>query len=135
MSNLNRIKWIDIPSCGDERGVLTSIESAQDVPFEIKRVFYMHNITADRGGHVHRDTDEVLIAVAGSFTIKLSDDTRSCIYNLNDPTCGLYIPHMLFINMYKFSPDTVGLVVANTHYDRTKRIGSWKEYVRLLNHD
>ena len=93
MSVLDSVKWIDFRSVVDQRGVLTSIEGGVDLPLEIKRIFYMHHITEDRGGHAHTDTDQVVIAAAGCFKMDLSDGTTCRTYELNDPTPGgVYAP-------------------------------------------
>ena len=64
-SVLDAVRWVELPSNVDARGVLTSIEGGQDIPFEIKRIFYMHHIAADRGGHAHIDTEQIVTAAAG----------------------------------------------------------------------
>jgi uncharacterized protein YfaP (DUF2135 family) len=116
----------------DERGVLTSVEGAMDVPFEIKRVFYMHHVITDRGGHAHSDTDQVVIAAAGRFKMDLSNGTNTQTYVLDDPTRGIYTPRMVFIRLYDFSPGAVCLVLASTHYDISKSIRSWEDYLKAM---
>ncbi len=130
MNGLDAVKWLDLPSVTDPRGILTSIESGMDVPFDLKRIFMMHHITAARGGHAHIDTDQVIIAAAGSFTLELSDGTRNRTFDMNDPTQGVYTPRMVFIQFYEVSPDAVCLVLANTHYDMSRSIRSWEEYLQ-----
>lgn len=130
MSVLDPVRWVELPSVKDSRGVLTSVESAADVPFEIRRVFYMHHIAAERGGHAHRDTDQVVIAAAGAFEMRLSDGARSVTYRLDDPARGVYTPRMVFIELRAFSPGAVCLVLASTHYDMGRSIRSWEEYLR-----
>lgn len=132
MSVLDSLRWIDLPSNIDERGVLTSIESRGDTPFTIKRLFYMHHIVTERGGHAHRDTDQIVIAIAGKFKIDFSDSIVTKTYYLRDPTKGLYIPRMVFMRLHDFSPDAVCLVLANTHYDMAKSIRSWDEYIKKI---
>ena len=132
MDLLSTVKWINLPSNTDSRGVLTSIESCIDVPFEIKRIFYMHHIVSDRGGHAHRDTDQVVIALSGRFIIALSDGHTKKIIEMNDPAKGIYIPRMIFIEMYDFSSGAVCGVLASTHYDITKSIRSWGEYAQEI---
>ena len=63
-SGIADVRWIDLPAVTDGRGTLTAIEATQDIPFAIERIFYMHHISADRGGHAHRDTDQVLPTIA-----------------------------------------------------------------------
>ena len=130
-SPLDELRWIDLPSVRDDRGVLTAIEGGRDIPFEIRRLFYMHHVTADRGGHAHRDTDQVIVALAGRFRLELSDGQRSETYTMDDPTRGLYTPRMLFIRLFELSPDAVCLVLASSHYDIGKSIRSWEEYLEV----
>jgi dTDP-4-dehydrorhamnose 3,5-epimerase-like enzyme len=132
MSVLDRVHWIDLPSHGDERGVLTVIEGEQDIPIPIKRIFYVHHVTEDRGGHAHRDTVEVIIAVYGTFQVILSDGDHSHTYDLIDPTRGLYVPPMTFIEMRNFSPGAVCLVVTDTHYDMSKSLRNWEDYLGVV---
>ena len=131
-SAIEGVRWVELPSRVDARGVLTSIEGEIDVPFEIKRVFYMHAIVTDRGGHAHADTDQVVIAAAGHFKMDLSDGTNTQTYVLDDPTRGVYTPRMVFIRLYDFSPGAVCLVLASTHYDISKSIRSWEDYVKAI---
>lgn len=132
MRLLKAVRWVELPSKGDDRGVLTSIESEADVDFEIKRVFYMHGITAERGGHAHTETDQVVIAVSGSLKMDVSDGAATKTFELNDPQRGVYTPRMVFIRLYDFSPGAVCLVLASTHYDITKSIRSWEDYVKAI---
>lgn len=132
MDLLSAVQWISLPSNKDTRGVLTSIESGRDIPFAIKRIFYMHHIVSDRGGHAHRDTDQVVIALSGRFTIALSDGFEKKTFEMDDPTKGIYIPRMIFIEMYDFSPGAVCCVLASTHYDIRKSIRSWEDYRNAL---
>jgi dTDP-4-dehydrorhamnose 3,5-epimerase-like enzyme len=132
MSSLEDVHWIDLPSHRDARGVLTSVESETDIPFTIRRIFYLHHVVTDRGGHAHRDTDQVIIAVSGSLKVDLSDSTGVRTYEICDPTRGLYMPRMIFAKLYAFSPDAACLVLANTHYDMSKSIRSWQEYLTAI---
>jgi len=133
MSDLDKVKWIDLPSSIDGRGILTAIESTKDIPFEIKRIFYMHQIIANRGGHAHIETNQVLIGISGKFTLDISDGKTRQTHKINNPMKGIYIPKMIYINMFDFSKDAVCLVVADTHYDIKKNIQSWEEYLELKN--
>lgn len=103
MPAVSEVYWINLPSVHDNRGILTSVESGIDIPFKITRIFYMHHIISERGGHAHIDTDQVVIAISGSFEIELFDGKDKVNYFLADPTRGLYIPRMVFIRLYNFS--------------------------------
>jgi hypothetical protein len=92
----------------------------------------MHHIVADRGGHAHTDTDQVIVALSGRFEIDIADGIVSRTYGMDDATRGLYVPRMIFTRLYDFSRDAVCLVLANTHYDMSKSIRSWQDYLAAL---
>ena len=129
---LDQAKLISLPSVVDSRGVLTAIEGTKDIPFEIKRVFYVHHIEHDRGGHAHRDTDQIVIAISGSFAVELFDGKEYKHFDMNDPTKGLYIPRMIFITMYNFTSQSVCLVMANCFYDMSRSFRSKEDYLKFL---
>lgn len=133
MPSIGDLSWIDLASVHDERGILTSIESSLDIPFEIKRIFYMHHIVSDRGGHAHRDTDQVIIAISGSFQIELYDGTDKVSYRLDNPIKGLFVPRMIFVQLFDFSKDAVCLVLASTHYDIKKSLRNIEDYNEAIN--
>jgi hypothetical protein len=128
ISRLAEVRWIDLPSNRDSRGILTAVEAGRDIPFPIRRIFYMHHIATDRGGHAHTDTDQVIIAAAGRFKMDLADGVRSRTFTLHDATRGLYVPRMIFIKIFQCSRDAVCLVLANRHYSISRSIRSWEEY-------
>lgn len=132
MSALSRARWIDLPSSADERGVLTAVEAGIDVPFEIRRVFFLHQVRAERGGHAHRDTDQLVVAACGSFEVELFDGDESAAYALDSPARGLYVPRMLLVDLKRFSPGAVCLVLASTHYDMSRSIRSREEFLRAV---
>jgi len=132
MSQLDKVKWIDFPSVRDARGVLTAVEGGLDIPFDIQRIFYVHHPLTDRGGHAHRDTDQVVTAMAGSFKLRLSDGVRWVTYELNDVTRGLYIPRMVYIEIKDMTPEAVCFVLASTHYDIARSYRSWEDYLAAV---
>ncbi|RKY32718.1 MAG: WxcM-like domain-containing protein [Candidatus Omnitrophota bacterium] len=129
---LEKVRWVKLPSVKDSRGTLTSIESNIDTPFLVKRIFYMHHIVSDRGGHAHIDTDQVIIAVYGKFKVGLSNGVEKKRYVMEDPAKGLYVPRMIFISLYGFSKGAVCMVLASTHYDIKKSIRSWQDYLEFI---
>lgn len=128
--SLAEVRWIDLPHVAEPRGVLTAVEGAKDIPFEIRRIFYMHGTPAglERGGHAHRDTQQFVVAVAGQFKIELSDERATERHVLSDPNKGLYMPPMTWVRLHDFSPAAVCLVIADTHYDRARSIRTWQEF-------
>jgi hypothetical protein len=129
---LDALRWIALPSHRDARGVLTAVESGIDLPFEIRRIYVLHDIVDDRGGHAHRETWQVVTAVAGRCEIVLSDGLEERSFVLDDPARGLFLGPMLFIRMRHFAPGTIVLVMASTHYDKTRSIRSWEEYLEVI---
>lgn len=133
---MDTVRWIELPSHGDARGTLTSIESAQDIPFAIQRVFYMHGMTQDRGGHAHIDTDQVIIAAAGRFNLQLNHPQGGeDHYLLDNPCRGLYLPRLTFLDIIDISPDAVCLVLSSTHYDMGRSLRSRADWLRHLGRD
>jgi dTDP-4-dehydrorhamnose 3,5-epimerase-like enzyme len=127
--------FFDIKTVQDSRGSLSSLEATQDIPIEIKRIFYIHHVLTDRGGHAHIDTDQVLIAISGAIKIRLFDGKDTQEYIMDDCTKGFYIPRLIFIDLYGFSPDAVCLVLANTHYDMKKSIRNMQDYLQYMNNN
>lgn len=120
---------------GDERGKLVVIEGAVAIPFEIKRVFYMYGSDSSvvRGQHANRDSEFVLINVAGKSKVRITDGKEEIIVELDKPMMGVYIPKMIWKDMYDFSPDSVLLVLASTHYNGQEYIRDFDEYLKIKN--
>lgn len=123
---------LKFPSHGDEKGKLVVVEGCADVPFEIKRIFYIYGSDSSvvRGQHANRKSEFVLINVAGSCKVR-TDDGRGNqqIFILDKPNEGMYIPKMLWKDMYDFSADSVLLCLSSEHYDNSEYIRNYDEYV------
>ncbi len=129
-------KILEFKELGDERGNLVAIEGAQDIPFEIKRVFYMYGTddTMIRGQHANRRSQFVLINVSGSSKVRIDDGRgHTEIVNLDKPRIGIYLPPMIWKEMYDFSSDSTLLCLSDTHYDATEYIRDYNEYIKELN--
>ena len=114
MHNMNKVRMLEFPQRGDQRGHLVVVEGNQDIPFEIKRVFYIYGSDAEvvRGQHANRLTEFVLINVAGRSKVRVADgEGNEAIYCLNRPHTGIYLPTMIWKDMYDFSEDSVLLVL------------------------
>lgn len=122
---------VEFPKVPDPRGNLTFIEGARHVPFEIKRLFYLHDVPAgaSRGGHAHRTLAQVLICVSGSLDVRLDDGAEQRMVRLNQPWVGLYIPPMIWDTEVNFQPGTVCLVLASAHYDESDYV---RDYAAFL---
>ena len=128
--DLNRIYTINFHDNKDDRGRLTAIEFGNHVPFEIKRIFYVHQVIRERGSHAHRDTDQVLTTVHGSLKVDISNGVETRTFNIDNPGQGIYIPKMFWIRLYDFSPGGVCLVVASTIYDMKRSLRTWDDYIK-----
>lgn len=119
---------------GDERGKLVVIEGSRAIPFDIKRVFYIYDSdsTVVRGQHANRKSEFVLINVAGTSKVRITDGKEEFIVELNKPMMGVYIPRMIWKDMYDFSSDSVLLVLASTYYDGNEYIRDYKEYLKEM---
>lgn len=136
MHDINKVKMLEFSEKGDERGYLVIIEGGQDIPFEIKRTFYIYGSDHDvvRGQHANRRTEFVLINVAGTSKVKVKDGRgNEVIFCLNRPHTGVYLPAMVWKDMYDFSEDSVLLVLASEHYDAEEYIRDYSAFVNEIN--
>jgi hypothetical protein len=113
------VKPIDLPRIHDPRGDLTFIEGGNHIPFDIARVYFLYNVPVDseRGGHAHKELEQVLFALSGSFRITVDDGVSKQECWLRDPRKGLYISRMVWREMDSFSQGTVVMVLASRRYD------------------
>lgn len=136
MQNIEKIKMLEFAEHGDENGKLVVIEGNQDIPFEIKRVFYIYGSEQGhiRGNHANLKSEFVLVNVAGKSKVKIKDGRgNEIIYCLNRPKIGLYIPTMIWKEMYDFSEDSVLLCLSSEHYDDKEYIRDYDDYQALVN--
>lgn len=119
---------------GDDNGKLVAIESDRDIPFEIKRVFYIYGTKPDlpRGKHSHHVTQQYLIAISGSCKVTLDDGNEKKTYELNKPNIGLFQDALIWGEMHDFSEDCVLLVLANEHYDEADYIRDYDAFLKQV---
>ncbi len=125
------IKYMFQPH-GDERGQLISLEEFKDIPFRIKRVYYMYD-TKDgviRGHHAHKSLEQILVCIHGTCKIKLDNGIETKVVLLEKPYEGLYIASNIWREMYDFSPDAVLLVFASEFDDESDYIRDYEEFLR-----
>ena len=134
----DKVKMLEFPQRGDERGHLVVVEGDQDIPLDIKRIFYIYGSDAEvvRGQHANRKSEFVLINVAGQSKVKVKDGRgNEAVFSLNRPHTGIYLPKLMWKDMYDFSPDSVLLCLSSEHYDPNEYIRSYDEFVRIVNEE
>ena len=132
------VRMIDLPVVSDPRGDLTFIEGERHVPFPIRRVYYLYNVPVDavRGGHAHRELEQVVFAISGSFRMKIDDGNQKTEHWLRDPRKGLYINRLIWREMDSFCQGTVCMVVASQPYDEADYFRNYDDFlaeVRIIN--
>ena len=127
-------KVLNFGDLGDERGKLVVVEGNMDIPFEIKRVFYIYGSDSEvvRGQHANRESEFVLINVGGTSKVRIDNGHSEAVIELNKPMMGLYIPTMVWKDMYDFSEDSILLVLASAHYDGKEYIRNYEDYKKEM---
>ena len=128
---LGNIRFIELSQIKDSRGDLTFIEGGKHLPFNIARVYYLYNVPVDaeRGGHAHKELEQVVFALSGSFRMKIDDGKTKSEYWLRDPRKGLYIKSMTWREMDSFSQGAVCMVLASHWYDE---VDYYRDYNNFL---
>jgi dTDP-4-dehydrorhamnose 3,5-epimerase-like enzyme len=125
------VKWIDFQVLGDARGSLVALEREHNVPFEIRRVYFIYNTAegVSRGYHAHRKLRQVAVCVAGSCTMVLDDGHKREEVVMDTPTRGLLIEDLVWREMHHFSDDCVLMVLASELYDEADYIRDYQKFV------
>lgn len=116
--HLDKCKIIDLPRVNDPRGNLTFVEGRRHVPFDIKRVYYLYDVPggSERGGHAHKELNQLIIAMSGSFDIHLDDGFNKKTIHMNRSYYGLYVCPMIWREIDNFSSGAVCMVLASDYY-------------------
>lgn len=119
---------------GDERGQLIALEEFNDIPFRIKRVYYMYETVKGvvRGKHAHKKLEQILVCVHGSCKIRLDNGKEKKIVVLEKPYEGLYVANNMWREMFDFSPDAVLMVFASEIYDESDYIRDYDEFLKFV---
>ena len=110
---------VNLKKITDPRGNLTFIEGNRDVPFEIKRVYYLYDVPGGsiRGGHAHKHLQQLIVAMSGSFDVTVDDGKKKSKFHLNRSYYGLYVPNLVWREIDNFSSGSVCLVLASEFYE------------------
>lgn len=133
-SNIDEVVWVEIPKISDPRGNLAVIEK-DTIPFAIKRVYYLFDVPSDasRGGHAHKEQEELLIPMSGSFQVILNDGKNKKSVLLNKPYKGLLITQGIWRELIDFSAGAVCLVISSGEFDEDDYIRDYEKFLIYKN--
>ncbi|WP_232453308.1 sugar 3,4-ketoisomerase [Burkholderia ubonensis] len=134
MISVNDCRLLELPRILDPRGSLTPIEGAVHIPFEMQRVYYIYDVPAgaSRAGHSHRELQQVLIAISGSFDVHVDDGVNRKTFHMNRPYIGLYIPKMIWREIDNFSAGSVCVSLASAHYDESDYYREYDDFLKAV---
>ena len=124
-------KIIELPKISDPRGNLSFIEGGQDIPFDIKRVYYLYDVPggSDRGSHAHKNLHQFIVAMSGSFDVVLDDGRDKKRFHLNRSYYGLYVCPMMWRYLDNFSSGAVCMVLASSRYNEADYIRDYEQFI------
>ena len=132
--NIDLCKIIELPKIADPRGNLTFVESGNQIPFDIQRVYYLYDVPggSERGGHAHKGLHQLIVAMSGSFDVVLDDGKKKKRVHLSRSYYGLYVCPMIWRELDNFSSGSVCMVLASNKYDEADYYREYPEYLTAL---
>jgi dTDP-4-dehydrorhamnose 3,5-epimerase-like enzyme len=133
---MNNVRVLNLKNISDEKGNLTPIEATRDIPFEIKRVYYLYNVPQNqtRGYHAHKELQQLLVCINGSVEILCEDENgEKQTYLLDRADKGLFVGSMVWHEMMNFSKDCVLVVFASEYYNEIDYIRNYDDFLQLSN--
>ena len=134
MNNKDKVQLIELAKISDPRGNLSVIEELKDIPFKIERSYWIYDVPGGehRGGHAFKETEELIIALSGSFDVLIDDGYEKQSFSLNRSYYGLYVPKGLWREMQNFSTNSLALILASTKYDANDYIRDYEEFKAFI---
>ena len=128
---LNKCNIIQLPKIEDPRGNLSFVEEINNIPFKIKRVYWIYDVPGGqkRGGHAYKTLKEYIISLSGSFDVILDDGVKKKTYSLNRSYYGLYVPEMIWRSLENFSTNAVCLILASDYYNENDYIRNYEDFL------
>lgn len=133
MTTVNECRILDLPKILDVRGNLSFAENHKQIPFEIKRTYWLYDVPGGecRGGHAYKENEEFIVALSGSFDVVLDDGQERKVFSLNRSYYGLYVPKGLWREMENFSTNALALVFASTHFDEDDYVYDYDQFLKM----
>ena len=130
---LNKPKIIDLSKVSEVRGNLSVIEEYKDIPFKIKRTYWIYDVPGGevRDGHAFKTSEEFIVALSGSFDVMVDIGNESKIFSLNRSYYGLYVPKGIWRQMLNFSTNSLALVLASTNFDASDYISNYDQFKEI----
>lgn len=131
MKLISGCRIVEFSKISERSGSLSPVENLKEIPFEIKRVFYLYDIPGgeNRGGHAHRECHQLLIAASGAFDVKIDDGETSQIVRMDRPYRGIYVPPGTWAGELNFSSGSICLVLASHPYDEADYIRDYGQFL------
>lgn len=132
--SISECRMINLPKKTNSHGSLTFIEEKNPIPFEIKRIYYCYDTPKgiNRGGHVHKNLHQLIIAISGSFDVLLDDGFKRTSFHLDEPKLGLYVPPMIWHELNNFTPGAMCLVIVSEVYTKEVTVSSYETYRKMV---
>lgn len=132
---MKNVRIIDLPKVKDQRGNLSFFENSNQIPFDIKRTYWIYDVPggAFRGGHAFVKSHEFIIALSGSFDVVLNDGELNKTINLNRSYRGLYVPNLIWRSIKNFSTNSVVLIVSSIEYNKNDYVRDFEKFQKLKN--
>jgi hypothetical protein len=131
VSSVHECSVVELPYTPSSAGCVTTVEAGQLVPFEIARIYYLYDVPegAIRGGHAHKELQQLIVAAAGSFEVRLDDGIDSRVVKLDRPNVALRVPRLVWRDLLGFSSGAVCLVLASLPYDEADYIRDYADFI------
>lgn len=132
---ISDIRCVELKRITDNNGSISVVQNSLDIPFDVKRIYYLYDIPSgsERGGHAHKDLQQLIIAASGSFDIILDDGQHKTTINLNRPNVGLLLPPGLWRELNNFSSGSICLVLASHEYSEGDYIRHYQDFLKYKN--
>lgn len=132
-NNIYNCSIIELPKVYNQQGNLTPVHNNKEIPFDVKRVFYLYDVPGgeSRGAHAHKTCHQFLIAASGAFEVLLDDGIAKRVVQLNRPYIGLHIPPGIWASEINFSSGSICLVLASHLYEENDYIRDYNDYLKL----